>query len=172
MAILAAVREQELPDGYVGGGVVRNVVWDYLHRFAKPSFVADVDVGYFDPVDMRPERDLAVEEALKRKLPGVPWDVKNQAGVHLWYEERFGHSIEPYKSAEDAISTFPEYATSVGIRVNGDERLEVIAPLGLDDLFNMTVRRNPCQVTLEIFRRRIAEKKYNERWPEVRIVAG
>jgi hypothetical protein len=52
--------------------------------------VKDVDVAFFDPQDLRPERDQAVEDELSRLLPEVHWDAKNQAAVHLWYERRFG----------------------------------------------------------------------------------
>src|SRR5260370_40606051 len=63
-------------------------------------------------------------------------DVKNEARVHLWYEEKFGYPIPPYRSTAAAIATFPTTATSIGVRWCGG-RLECCAPYGLDDLFSI-----------------------------------
>jgi hypothetical protein len=45
----------------------------------------------------------------------------------------------------------------------------VIAPLGLEDLFGLRLRRNPRRVTPEIFNQRLASKRISERWPGVTI---
>src|SRR5438067_5990735 len=91
--ILETVRRLDPPDWYVGGGVIRSLVWDHLHGYSVPTPLADVDVAFFDPFDLTPGRDYAVEEALRDHLPGVPWEAKNQAAVHLWYGARFGRSV-------------------------------------------------------------------------------
>jgi len=64
----------------------------------------------------------------------------------------------------------PEYATSVGITLRTDGQLDVIAPHGLEDLFSRVIRRNPTRVSVENYRRRLAQKRYAERWPRVLIV--
>ena len=69
----------------------------------------------------------------------------------------------------DAVLTWPETALTVAVRLRVDDTIEVIAPLGLDDLFSMVVRRNPRRVSVETYRERIAEKRYLQRWPRVRI---
>ena len=51
-----------------------------------------------------------------------------------------------------------------------DGAIEVIAPHGLDDLFDMVVRRNPKRVSIETYRQRVVEKRYAERWPKVNVV--
>jgi hypothetical protein len=172
MGVLAAVRACDPPDWYVGGGAVRTIVWDYLHGYAVPTPLADVDVAYFHPRDLSPARDEAVENALRAVLPGVPWQAKNQAAVHLWYERVFGHAVTPLTSSLDAIGTFPETVTSIGVRLLPDGRLIVVAPYGLDDLLNMVLRRNPQRVTIELFRRRLAEKRISEKWPHVLVIDG
>jgi hypothetical protein len=45
----------------------------------------------------------------------------------------------------------------------------VIAPHGLEDLFNCVVRRNPTRVSLETYRRRVEQKRYAARWPRVTV---
>ena len=172
MRVLGAVRACELPDAYVGGGVIRTIVWDYLHGYAVPSPLADVDVGFFNPLDLSPARDRIVEAQLRAALPEVPWQAKNQAAVHLWYERVFGYAVPPLTSSQEAIATFPETVTSIGVRLLLDGNLEIVAPCGLDDLLHMILRRNPRRVTVERFRQRLAEKTILEKWPRVRIVDG
>jgi hypothetical protein len=92
--------------------------------------------------------------------------------VHLWYEDRFGIPVEPLTSTEDGIGTWPETVACVGIRLRDDSRLDVIAPFGLDDLFDLILRRNPRHVSLEMFRRRVREKGWLEHWPKVRMIDG
>jgi hypothetical protein len=74
----------------------------------------------------------------------VPWEVTNQAGVHLWYTTKFGYPIEPIRSIEDAVARWPETATSVAVRLRADDTLQVVAPVGLDDLLGMVLRRKPA----------------------------
>ncbi|HEX6674024.1 MAG TPA: nucleotidyltransferase family protein [Actinomycetes bacterium] len=118
MAVLRAVRDCDPPDWWVGGGVLRDLVWDLLHRGTfGPALVKDVDVAFYDPSDLRPERDDEVERALAARLPGVRWDAKNQAAVHTWYRRRFGVAVEPLASAADGVATWPETATAVAVRL-------------------------------------------------------
>ena len=168
--ILEAVGDCEPPRWLVGGGVVRNLVWNRLHGYPDAAHLKDVDVAYFDPEDLRPERDKVVEASLLTRRPDVPWEAKNQAAVHLWYEGKFGFAVPPLLSSEDGIATNPEAATSVGVRLLADGGLYIHAPLGLEDLFGLLLRRNPRRVTPEIFRRRVVEKRILERWPKVTVI--
>lgn len=169
MALLHAVRNEDLPDWVIAAGVIRNIVWDHLHGYASPTPVKDVDVAFFDRADISRERDSAIEQSLKEKIPEVEWDVTNQAGVHLWYEAKFGHPIPPITSIEDAVSRNPETVTSVGVRLEADESLTIVAPLGLEDLFAIVLRHNTKQVTREYFEQRLRDKAIEKRWPKVRI---
>ncbi len=78
---------------------------------------------------------------------------------------------QPYRSAVDAMTHWPETATAVGVRLGALEEIEVAAPLGLDDLFDLIVRPTAAfragkrQVYLE----RLAAKGWSETWPGLRI---
>ena len=170
MEILRVVPKRELPDWCVGAGVIRNIVWDYLHSHATPSPLADVDVAFFDLSDLSREKDLVLQMQLTSQRPDVPWEVTNQAGVHLWFEEHFGHAVEPLRSLHEAVSSWPETATSVAVRLTRKSKVAVLAPLGLDDLWGMVVRRNPRRVNQATYLKRIEEKRYVDRWPKVRII--
>lgn len=170
ISALRTVRSLSLPHWCIGAGALRNVVWDWLHKYTKPSFLSDIDVAYFDVADVTRQRDRDLDALLTEKQPGAPWQVTNQAGVHLWFNRRFGYSVEPLISIEDAVGSWPETATSVAVSLLPDDQLKLIAPYGLGDLFSMIIRRNPRRVSVEEYRRRIVSKKYQERWPKVRIV--
>ena len=170
MEALRAVRAAGLPDWVIGSGAIRNLVWDELHGYDEPTPVNDVDVAFFDPTDVTRARDRAIEERLTELSPAVPWEVTNQAGVHLWYEAKFGHPIRELTSTEDALSHWPETATCVGVRLEDDDSISVIAPFGLGDLFGMVLRRNTTQVTREFFRQRAQSKRIRELWPKVVVI--
>lgn len=170
IAALRAVRTLQLPSWCIGAGAVRNLVWDALHGYAVPSRLADIDVAYFDANPVSAQRDHEAQAQLEALLPGAPWEVTNQAFVHLWFESVFGHPVAPLHSLEDAVSSWPEFATCVGLRLEPDDALTVIAPYGLDDLFSMVIRRNPARVSVRTYRERIERKRYAERWPAVTIV--
>jgi hypothetical protein len=170
MQALGHVRALGLPAWCVGAGAVRNLVWDALHGHAAPSALADVDVAHFDADDLSPEHDAHLQRRLVAAAPDTPWEVTNQAGVHLWFEQHFGHAVAPLRSLDEAVASWPEFATAVGLRLGEDDRLHVIAPHGLDDLFAMVVRRNPARVSLETYRERVASKRYAQRWPRVTVI--
>ena len=171
MGALRAVASLKLQAWCVGAGAVRNLVWDHLHGHTEPSSLADVDVAYFDQSDLTPNTEKALQSALQAIAPEVPWEVTNQAAVHLWFEGYFGHKVAPLRSLEEAVASWPEYATSVGIALGEKEEIQVIAPWGLEDLFSVTVRRNPTRVSLETYRHRVEQKRYSQRWPKVKVVA-
>jgi len=171
MDALRAVRSLGLESWCLGAGAIRNLVWDALSGHQRPSALSDVDVAFFDAVDLRGERDAELQRQLSARLPGLPWEVTNQAAVHLWFEAYFGHAVAPLRSLEEAVGSWPEYATSVALWLDADDAIHVIAPHGLDDLFDMVVRRNPTRASEQNFRDRTAAKRYAERWPKARIVA-
>ena len=170
MGILQAVRMCNPPDWLVGGGVIRNIVWDHLHGYSMPTPIKDVDVAYYDVTDLTPKHDKDIQLQLQSILPSVPWEAKNQAAVHLWYERVFGLPVEPLISSADAIGTWPEPATCVAVRLLDIGDIVVVAPYGLDDLFHMILRRNPRRITNEIFLERLRTKAPLEKWPKVKIV--
>lgn len=170
MTILQAAQEVNLPEWYIGAGVIRNTVWDYLHGYPGKSPLRDIDLAYFDSSDLSDRMGKEAESVLAKLVPDVEWDVVNQAGVHLWYRDAFGHEVAPLSSCEAGIDTWPETATCVAVRLLEDGSLHIYAPYGLEDLFNIVLRRNPVRITPEIFRDRYIKKRIKEKWPQVTII--
>lgn len=172
MAALAAVRDEGVPEAWIGAGALRDLVWGekYGDGF-RPEEVHDVDVAFFDPGDLSREHDEQVTDGLAARLPGVPWEARNQAAVHTWYAARFGGAPpRPLTSIADAVSTWPETATAVAVRLNGAGELEICAPFGLADLINGVWRWNPRRVSAEFALERLARHRPDLRWPGVTVI--
>jgi uncharacterized protein len=170
MRALIAARDVDPPDWMIGAGTVRTAVWDRLHGVETRRELDDIDLAFFDPVDLSEEREDQVRGLLDEALPDEPWDAKNQAAVHLWYPKRFGYAVEPLASTAAAVATWPEFATCVGLRLLDDDGLLIEAPFGLDDLLGMVHRRNPARVSVVEYEWRLASKRITERWPHVSVV--
>ncbi len=168
--VLNAARDCDPPDWWIGAGVLRDLVWDELHGGFDPANVKDVDLAFFDTSDLSPDRDAGVEVALQRRLPTVPWEARNQAAVHTWYRRRFGFAVEPLKSSADGVATWPETATSVAVRLDANDDLQVTASCGLEDLLNGVCRRNPRRVSVDEYHRRLEAKCVLARWPRIVVV--
>lgn len=165
---LMAVRSLGLTSWCIGAGAVRSLVWDTLHGFEKPSMLEDIDVVYFDSA-AGPKQDTHLEKRLHSLMPTFQWEVTNQATVHHWFASDLGQMVPPLVSLEEGVSTWPEFATCVGVNLNNDESIGVIAPHGLDDLFALRVRHNTFRANFAVYRQRVESKRFRERWPRLTI---
>ena len=165
MTALRCVRTLNLRSWCIGAGMVRNLVWDALHGFGA-SAPADVDVVYFD-AQAAQDADDELERRLRATMPGLNWEVTNQAHVHRWFNSACARIVPPLRSLDDGISTWPEFATCVGVYMAADDSVHVIAPHGLDDLFELRVRHNPSRASTSDFRARVRSKRFLERWPRL-----
>lgn len=170
-ALLSVAADMSLPDWYFGAGAVAQTVWNLRHGFDATQGIKDYDLVYFDPDDLSDASRLRVEREVQDRLArfGVEVDVQNEARVHLWYGTRFGREIEPYRSTEDAITTWPTTASSVGVRLDGTATgLVVFAPFGLSDLLGMVARANKAIISREVYEEKVA--RWSARWPMLRVV--
>jgi hypothetical protein len=170
--VLRAVRDERIPDAWVGAGVLRDLVWGERYGAGfVPDDVRDVDVAFFDPHDLSRGNDDRVTERLHHRLPAIGWEAKNQAAVHTWYPAKFGGAgIEPLTSIRDAVGTWPETATAVAVRLGTGDDIEVCAPLGLADLLGGVWRRNPRRVDIARSLARLARHQPATGWPRVSVI--
>ena len=170
MRLLHAAASLALPDWALAGGVIRDTVWDKLCHRRTRTPVGDVDLVYFDAVDADTVHNAEAERALAEVLGDVRWDVKNEAGIHRWYQTHLGEVIPAFGSLEEAIKFFPETCVAVGVTLVGSADLRVIAPVGLDDLLGLVMRRNSFRTGPDYFARRLEEKRIRQKWPSVSII--
>jgi hypothetical protein len=167
MRALRAARDVAPPDWLICAGAIRDAVWDALHDRPPTAIPRDIDLGFFDPNDLTAAGEEFVSARLRAREPDLPWHAKNQAAVHLWYPTRFGIDVAPFRSCAEAVGTFPETASCVGVRLDGDDEILVVAPPGLDDLLGGVCRHNAARVPASVFEQRVAEKGWRERWPRL-----
>jgi len=165
MKQLRAARALALPDWCIAAGFVRNRVWDHLHGIAPPRPPADIDVLYYDAADTSKEREAQYEKRLDDLLAGLPWQVRNQARMHLW------KGLPQHRDTADSMTYWLETVTAVGVRLEVDDSLTVIAPLGTDDLLGLCCRPTAFGRTqLREYEARINSKRWRELWPKVRFL--
>jgi hypothetical protein len=164
MKQLRAVRTLALPDWCIAAGFVRNRVWDHLHGISPPRPPADIDVLYYDRADLSKQTEQAFEARLAELLP-APWQVRNQARMHAWKK------VPPHRDTADAMTCWLETVTAVGVRLEADDSLTVIAPLGTDDLLGLRCRPTAFgRARLDEYEARIASKGWRTLWPKVRFL--
>jgi hypothetical protein len=170
MAVLTTARELDLPDWIIFSGAVYQRVLNQLTGRDLDYGIKDYDLGYHDPADISYEAEDAVIRRVAAAYP-PPLDalveVRNQARVHLWFEGKFGEPYAPLANTAEALQRFTSATFSVGVRLEPDERLTVVAPFGLEDLFALRLRPNPTRATHGFARTAAAAVA---RWPELTVV--
>ncbi|MDG6939870.1 MAG: nucleotidyltransferase family protein [Nitrososphaerota archaeon] len=167
--ILDRAPSLNMPDWYLAAGCIAQTAWNVMHGFPATAHIKDYDLVYFDP-DLSYDAENSYIEEGKKLFKDVDSriEIKNEARVHLWYQDHFGYPITPYQSIEHAIDSWPTTATAIGVRRRADGRLQVYAPFGLDDLLSMTVRPNTKQINKEIYMDKT--EKWSRLWPKLKII--
>lgn len=171
MHVLRVVRGLDLRDWRVVSGAVYQAVWNAQTGRPAGYGIKDYDLAYFDASDVSYEAEdvviqrvaAAFEEPFRSQV-----EVRNQARVHLWFENRFGEPYTPLTSTDEALSRFVAPTFAVGIRLEADDRITVAAPFGLDDVFAMTIRPNPNRPLAKGWARTIENAR--GRWPELTVI--
>ena len=158
------------PQAYLAAGVIRNTVWAHLHDQSFSLDQTEIDVIFYDANETNAELSNAIVRQLMQYYPDHIWDVTNQATVHQWYKNDNGDGIEPLSSINHALSLWPETATAVAIRLLENNDLDMIAPFGLDDLFELKLRWNDALVSRGVFANRVASKQFLKKWPKLKWV--
>lgn len=168
-AMLAQIEALGLPNAYLAAGCIAQTVWNAQVGNAPLYGIADIDLVYYDGADLSFAAEDRAIERVRQAFQGIalPVDVKNQARVHLWYEQRFHKAIPPYPSAEAAIATWPTTASAIGVRLEAGA-LAVCAPFGLRDLFGQVVRPNKALVSESVYMEKAL--KWQRKWPALHIL--
>jgi hypothetical protein len=169
MHVLRVARELDLPDWLVFSGAVYQPVLNHLTGRDLDYGIKDYDLAYFDPSDTSYEaEDVVIRQVAAALEPPLreSVEVRNQARVHLWFEGKFGEPYPPLGSSSEALIRFSSTMFAVGVRLDANDALTVVAPFGLEDLFALRLRPNPRRPT-GAFARRAASVL--ARWPEITV---
>lgn len=170
MHVLTVMRELDLPDWRLFSGAVYQAVWNAQTGRPVGYGIKDYDIGYFDADTSWDAEDAVIKRVAAAFEPPLrdQVEVRNQARVHLWFEGKFGEPYDPLTCTDDAPARFVAPAFAVGVRLEADDGLSVVAPFGLEDVFAMTIRPNPTRGLAKGWERVIANAR--GRWPEITVV--
>lgn len=166
--LLGIVEELDIPSAWIGGGYIRNRVWNHLHGFTASQ--NDVDILYFDP-SLSPAAsehfEILVQDGLAARYPEYEWSLTNQAWSHEYKDDA------PYTDIFSAVTRFPETCTAVACQ-SAYPGIRTIAPHGLDDLFNLVIRPSPGfrrgERLHQMFLDRVYKRTWLETWPKLKVV--
>ncbi|MGH9233645.1 MAG: nucleotidyltransferase family protein [Acidimicrobiales bacterium] len=167
--VLCRAERLDLPDWYLAAGCLFQTVWNVLDGHDPTRGIDDYDLIYHD------DRDLSwnAEDAVIRRCAdafaglGVVVEVRNQAQVHLWYEDHFGVPYPPLRSSAEAVDRYAAHACRVAVRRTGG-RDAVYAPSGFDDLFGFVVRPNPVVAPRSVYETKAA--RWAGLWPRLEVL--
>ena len=168
--VLARARRLDAPGWYLAAGAVVQTIWNAVTGRPAGYGIDDYDVLYHDGSDL----SWDAEDAMIRRGAdlfadlGVKVQIRNQARVHLWYEDKFGVPCAPFPDSETAIASFVATTCAVGVREETGGAWHVCAPYGLDDAFALRLRPNPRLATREAYESKA--RRWTALWPELTVL--
>ncbi|WP_030870802.1 nucleotidyltransferase family protein [Streptomyces sp. NRRL S-37] len=160
----------DLPGWYLTAGCLFQTVWNVVTGRPPTEGIKDYDVFYFDDRDLSWEAEDAVIRTAAETFADLPAEVevRNEARVHLWYEQKFGVPCPPHTSTEAAIDSFAATTCCLGVRLEPGGRWRVYAPHGLSDVFGLVVRPNPVLAPRAVYEAKTA--RWRRQWPELTVL--
>lgn len=168
--VLARAAAMDLPGWYLVAGCLYQTVWNVVTGQLPQAGILDYDLAYYDNSDRSWQAEDAVIQAGREifaDLP-VPVQIRNQARVHLWYEQKFGVPCPPHESTEAAIDTFEATTACLGTRLQSNGRWRIYAPHGLADVFNLVARPNPVLAPRHVYLAKVA--RWRQQWPSLTVL--
>ncbi|WP_125255625.1 nucleotidyltransferase family protein [Brevundimonas fluminis] len=169
MRVLETTAGLGLNDWLIFSGSVYQCVWNAVTGRPAGHGIKDFDLGYFDEDVSWDAEDVVIrrvaeafDEPLRSRV-----EVRNQRRVSEWFPAKFGEPYPPVARTAEALNRFVAPAFAVGVRLEADGRMSVVAPFGLEDTFAMIVRPNPNRPLAKDWDRVVAGLR--ARWPELRV---
>jgi hypothetical protein len=158
-------RSVGLPNFYIAGGSMTQLIWNNLLEREPLDNVKDFDIVYFDDNENQTEKwyESKIRVQLKHS---IRIDIKNQANVHKWYPEKFGHVIDAYTQVEQGIDSWLT-AFAIGFTLNNNGDISIYSSYGLEDAFNMSVKPNKIAMTETSYIK--MTKSFKERWSSITV---
>jgi uncharacterized protein len=168
--VLARAPGLGLPGWYLVAGCLYQTVWNVVTGRPPEAGILDYDLAYFDASDLSWEAEDAVIQAAHQAFSDLspPVQIRNQARVHLWYEQRFGVPCPPHASTEAAIDTFEATMACIGVRLQPAGRWRIYAPHGLGDMFSLVVRPNPILAPRHVYQTKTT--RWRQQWPSLTVL--
>lgn len=168
-SILDRLPQLGLPDCWLTAGAIFQTVWNILDGNDPQSGIRDYDVFYFDATNISYEaedRTIGRARAIFADLDATI-EVRNEARVHLWYEDHFGAPAKPFASTRDAIDHFASTTCCFGLTRTSSGDIDVYAPHGFTDLYQKRIRPNRVLAPQTVYEEKA--KRWLREWPTLLI---
>lgn len=165
MEVFNIINAMHLPQAYVSAGAVRDFVWNKKHQLPSSLVFGNIDVFYYDASESN-EDYLTRQTQINQRYSKYLWNL-----VNIALPKRHANKLVVGKDIFDTVQHFPETCSSVAVSCDRMNNISVVAPYGLEDLFELRVKATDGfakgQVQHEAFQRRINRKKWARRWPNL-----
>lgn len=170
LRILEAIRDLELPDAWLVSGGIYQTVWNDLTGRPFDHGIKDYDVIYFDDTDRSYEAEDRVIKQVSAALPDLEdiIETRNQARIHLWYEQRFGSPYPQLSHAVESLSYYAAKTHAVAARLLETGEIEIYAPFGLDTILQMRLEPNYALNNQGTYEKKAVRMK--KLWPELTVI--
>ena len=169
-SVLERARDFDLPDWWLVSGILYNSIWNHLTGKRSGHGIKDADLFYFDDQDLSWEAEDAVIQRGEAHFQGIgiPVEIRNQARVHLWFEQRFGRAYPKLAHGSDGIRRFASKTHAAGVRLLASGAMALHAPFGLDEIFSFRITPNPALDNRATHDEKAARQM--QLWPELTFV--
>jgi uncharacterized protein len=163
--LLSLMRSLGLPQWRLVAGCLYQTVWNVLTDRPRGTGIKDYDLIYYSDENSWEAEDAVIQRvaAATRDCVG-PVEARNQARVHLWFP-RFGCAYPQLANADESLRYYASIVHAVGVRLEADGSLDIAAPFGLDDMFDMVIRPNRALINAASHTSKAQRAKAI--WPEV-----
>lgn len=167
-AVLERTPQLGLRDWWLVSGSIFQTVWNLKSGRSLERGIKDYGLFYFSE-DLSAEAEEGVIAAAGELFADLRAniEVRNQARVHLWYPEKIGLAYPALTTAAEGILRFPCSPQAVGLKRSGEEFLDVYAPFGLGDIWDMIVRPNRSMPLMAAYDEKCA--RWQSEWPQVQV---
>lgn len=165
LAAMKGVRSLQLPDWCVYGP---SIVWPLWSAFKGPPKQAgnhQLYVAYYDAAPRAELREAQYLHHLRQILSSSPYQLHlaNQAHAVIRTNQQDLAENVPVRCTEEALVKDPVRTYAVGVRLEANDSLTVLAPLGLSSMFSMRMQRNPGYCLEELFQHKL--RRVQAMWP-------
>ena len=135
MRVMEGLRALDMTDWRLVSGCLYQTAWNALTGRDPDYGLKDYDAVYFDPDTSWDAEEVHIRRAAAAFPPPLDAmvEVRNQARVHLWFENKFNEPYAPLGSTDEALERFVCPAFAVAARLEPDGVISLAAPFGLDD---------------------------------------
>lgn len=155
--------EEFAPEVHLVAGALFGTVWNALSGRPPTENIKDYDLFYWHEDTSYEAEDRVIQQVLEVLDPiDIPIEVRNQARVHLWFNQKFDLNRPALRSSREGIDQFLVECTCLGINAQA----EVYAPFGFSDLEAGLLRFNQRNHSPGLYQDKVIS--YQARWPWLR----